>query len=127
VLLAGNVAAVKSRNSFCCYPFDPFAAFRLSLQNDCSYCRSSVGKKVTIYPLCYPTRTSHLESGVHRITMNNFATLISYSAMVCPSFSDMHLTNIASLIYQEKVSQRYKFNLHQSSIPLLKCCGYCDL
>jgi hypothetical protein len=66
------------------------------------------------------------ESRVHR-TMNNFAIMISYTVVVLTLFLEVHLSNITSLIYQEKVSQQSKLHLHQSNIPLLKCTGHYGL
>jgi hypothetical protein len=86
---------------------------------------SSVGKKVTYYPIYQSMGARPPESRIHR-TMNNFATLISCTT-ASRTFLEMYVTNINSLIcHQEKVSQQCTFHLHQSNIPLLKCTEHCD-
>jgi hypothetical protein len=67
------------------------------------------------------------ESWVHRTAINIFAALISCIAVVLTPFLEIRVHNIASHIYQEKVSRQCTSHLHQFNIPLLKCTGHCEL
>jgi hypothetical protein len=89
----------------------------------------SVGR-YAIIPLAYAHWPPRLEPLVHKIAMNNFATLMSCAAEVLtPLFlNEFNITSLISIKrkFLTNACKVWTFHSHQSNSSLLKHTGHCE-